>query len=216
LGNIFCIAKEICALHHCSMPVPELIILVIDESLERAALIESGLRDAGHSQVVILTQFNGLVRRIEEISPDVVVMDLGNPNRDFLEHMLRLSKAIRKPVAMFVDQSSEQAMFDAVEAGVSAYVVDGLRRDRVKPILDLAIVRFRAFEKIRQQRDDAVLALDERKSVDRAKGIIMQIQNLNEDEAYALLRNAAMQQGRKIGQIAEAIILSANLIQRKL
>ncbi len=191
------------------MPVAQLAILVIDESHERATLIERGLRDAGHNQVIIVSQLNGLVNRIEEISPDVIVMDLGNPNRDFLEHMFRISKAIQKPIAMFVDQSSEQSMFDAIEAGVSAYVVDGLKQERVKPILDLAIARFKAFEKIRLERDEAIQALDERKSVDRAKGVLMQAYAISESEAFVMLRKTAMQQGRKVAAIADAVVQSA-------
>ncbi len=192
-----------------------LTILIIDESPERALLIEAALQEAGHRHIRIVSILNGLVRQIEDIAPDVIIMDLGNPNRDFLEHMFRLSKAIQKPVAMFVDQSSEQAMLDAIEAGVSAYVVDGLKRERIKAILDLAIMRFRAFEKLRQERDDALQALDERKIIDRAKGIIMRQRKLDEAEAYELLRKAAMTQGRRIGQIADAIVQSDSILQEK-
>jgi two-component system, response regulator / RNA-binding antiterminator len=190
-------------------------ILIIDESPERAALIELALREAGHHSIQTISQIQGLARQIEEISPDVIIMDLGNPNRDFLEHMFRLSKAIQKPVAMFVDQSSEQAMLDAIEAGVSAYVVDGLKQERIKSILDLAIMRFRAFEKLRRERDDALLALDERKLIDRAKGIVMRQRSLDETAAFELLRNAAMSQGRRIGQVAAAIVQSESILQGK-
>jgi len=183
-----------------------LTILIIDESPERAQLINQALLESGHRQVEIISQLTGLARQIEDLAPDVIIMDLGNPNRDFLEHMFKLSKAIQKPVAMFVDQSSEQAMLDAVEAGVSAYVVDGLKRERVKPILDLAIMRFRAFHRLRQERDDAVMALDERRTIDRAKGILMRRDNIAEDEAYEALRKAAMTQGRRIGQISAAVV----------
>ena len=157
----------------------------------------------------------GWSAKSKSIAPDVIIMDLGNPNRDFLEHMFRLSKAIQKPVAMFVDQSSEQAMLDAIEAGVSAYVVDGLKQERIKSILDLAIMRFRAFDKLRQERDDALLALDERKLVDRAKGIVMRQRGLDEAAAFQLLRNAAMTQGRRIGQIADAIVQTEAILQGK-
>jgi two-component system, response regulator / RNA-binding antiterminator len=197
------------------MRAPDLIILVIDESVERAHLIDRALRDAGHHHVVVVSQFTALVRQIEEIAPDVIVMDLGNPNRDFLEHMFRVSKAVQKPVAMFVDQSSEESMLDAVEAGVSAYVVDGLKQERVKPILDLAIMRFRAFEKLRRERDDALQALDERKSIDRAKVIIMRSNGVDEGEAHAVLRKAAMNQGRRIGQIADAIVQTSNNLKTR-
>lgn len=190
------------------MPGSDLAILIIDESPQRALLIDAALRDAGHTHIHVVSQLNGLVRQIEGIAPDVIIMDLGNPNRDFLEHMFRLSKAIQKPVAMFVDQSSEQAMLDAIEAGVSAYVVDGLKRERIKSILDLAIMRFRAFDKLRQERDEALLALDERKLIDRAKGIVMRQRDLDEAAAYELLRNTAMTQGRRIGQVADAIVRS--------
>jgi two-component system, response regulator / RNA-binding antiterminator len=189
---------------------PELKILIVDDSAERTRLIEEGLRDAGQTAVTH-APFHGLVRVIEDLSPDIIVMDLGNPNRDFLEHMFSLSKAIQKPVAMFVDQSSEQAMLDAVEAGVSAYVVDGLRRDRVKPILDLAIARFRAFERIKQERDEARAALDARTTIDRAKRILMRSRSLSEEEAYALLRASAMKQSRSMADIATALIIANEL-----
>ena len=197
------------------MVAPVLTIVIIDESHERARLIEDALRDSGHSDVKTIHRLNGLVRQIEELAPDVIIMDLGNPNRDFLEHMFRLSKAIQKPVAMFVDQSSEQAMLEAIEAGVSAYVVDGLKRERIKSILDLAIMRFRAFEKLRQERDDALQALDERKIIDRAKGIVMKQRGVGEAEAYELLRKAAMAQGRRIGKVADAIVQSDAILQEK-
>jgi two-component system, response regulator / RNA-binding antiterminator len=190
------------------MPAAELKILVADDSPERAKLIEQGLTDAGHITVVS-APFNGLVRLIEEMSPDIIIMDLGNPNRDFLEHMFRLSKAVQKPIAMFVDQSSEQAMFDAVEAGVSAYVVDGLRRERVKAVMDLAIARFRAFERVKQERDEARAALDARNTIDRAKRILMRSKSLSEDAAYGLLRTTAMKQNRSMAEIADAVISAA-------
>jgi two-component system, response regulator / RNA-binding antiterminator len=129
--------------------------------------------------------------------------------------MFRLSKSLRKPIAMFVDQSSDEAMLNAVEAGVSAYVVDGLKRERVKPILDLAIARFRAFEKLRDERDEAVRALDERKLVERAKGILIQQQNLSEAESFEMMRNAAMAQGRTLAEIAKAVITAAQLKVRQ-
>jgi two-component system, response regulator / RNA-binding antiterminator len=188
-------------------------IAVIDENPDRALLIEAALTEAGHRHIHIVTQFAGLARQLEAIAPDVIIMDLGNPNRDFLEHMFRLSKAIQKPVAMFVDQSSEQAMLDAIEAGVSAYVVDGLKRERIKSILDLAIMRFRAFDKLRQERDDAMLALDERKLIDRARGIIMRQRHMDEAEAFNVLRSAAMTQGRRIGQVAAAVVQAEAILR---
>ena len=193
------------------MSPPELVVLIIDESIDRALLIEQALREAGHLNVKTIHQLKGVAREIEAHEPDVIVMDLGNPERDFLEHMFRLSKSLRKPIAMFVDQSSDEAMLNAVEAGVSAYVVDGLKRERVKPILDLAIARFRSFEKLRSERDDAVQALDDRKQIERAKGVLMQHQKISESEAFEMMRNAAMNQKRTLVDIASAIIMAAQI-----
>jgi response regulator NasT len=189
----------------------QLSIAVIDENLDRAALIDQGLREAGHTAVHVISSMKGVIARIAELSPDVIVMDLGTPNRDVLEHMFRLSRAVQKPVAMFVDRSDEQAMLDAIEAGVSAYIVDGLKKDRVKAILDLAILRFRAFERMRAERDSARQALDDRKLIDRAKGLIMTLKAVDEAQAYALLRETAMRQNRKLAEIAQAVILAAEL-----
>ncbi|GAB4577114.1 MAG: hypothetical protein Tsb0019_04580 [Roseibium sp.] len=120
-------------------------ILVIDDNRIRASIIEEGLRDAGHDRVMLVHQMDGLVRQIADLNPDVIVIDLENPNRDRLEHMFQVSRAVRRPIAMFVDRADSQSIEAAVDAGVSAYVVDGLKRERVKPILDTAISRFRTF-----------------------------------------------------------------------
>jgi two-component system, response regulator / RNA-binding antiterminator len=198
-------------LHHDQVSVPAIAILIVDESVDRALLIEQALREAGHNHVQTIHQLKGVAREIEVHAPDVIVMDLGNPNRDFLEHMFRLSKSLRKPIAMFVDQSSDEAMLNAVEAGVSAYVVDGLKRERVKPILDLAIARFRAFEKLRGERDDAVQALDDRKLIDRAKGLLTAQQNLTEAKAFEMMRSTAMQQNRTLVDLARAIVSAGEI-----
>jgi len=200
------------AWHNSRMQVGDVSVLIIDENRTRAAIIEDGLRGAGHQMVSVISDMKGVVRQIEDIAPDVIVMDLGIPNRDFLEHMFRVSKTSGKPVAMFVDRSDDEAMRAAVEAGVSAYVVDGLKKDRIKPILDLAILRFRAFEQLRAERDKALQALDERKNLDRAKGIIMQLRGVSEEQAYTLLRETAMNQGKRIADIAMAVIASAELL----
>ena len=195
------------------MSAPELSILVIDENRVRAAIIEDGLREAGHSRITIISEMVGLVRRIEEAAPDVIVIDLENPNRDMLEDLFRVSRAVRKPVAMFVDKSDTAMIAEAIAAGVSAYVVDGLRKERVKAILDLAISRFNAFERIREELETAKQALSDRKAIDRAKGILMKMKHIGEDEAYALLRQTAMRQNMRIAKVAEGIIATADLFK---
>ncbi len=190
----------------------DLCILVLDENNLRSSIIEAGLREAGHGRVHIVTQMQGLVRRIAEIEPDVIVIDLSNPNRDQLEHLLQMSRAVRKPVAMFVDQSDRDMMEQAIDAGVSAYVVDGLRQDRVKPILDMAIARFNAYSRLRAELEDTRQALEDRKTIDRAKALLMKKRGMSEDEAHHLLRRSAMQQCRRMGEVARALLASAELL----
>jgi response regulator NasT len=168
-----------------------LTILVIDENRIRASIIEAGLRDAGHERVTVIRDVSGIATRIAEIQPDVIFIDLENPNRDMLENMFQLSRAVKRPIAMFVDRSDTASIEAAVEAGVSAYIVDGLRKERVKPILQMAISR---------------------KLLDRAKGILMKSRGLSEAEAYALLRKTAMNQNRKLSDIAQSLVTAAGLL----
>lgn len=187
-------------------------ILVIDDNAIRASIIEAGLREAGHAQVRVITDIEDVAARIGQIAPDVVIIDLENPNRDVLEHFFALSRTIKRPIAMFVDKSDPAEIEAAVDAGVSAYVVDGLRKDRIKPILDMAIVRFRAFSRLRDELEAARSELQGRKVIDKAKGILMTSRGLTEDAAYALLRTTAMNQNRKIVEIAQAVVTAAELL----
>lgn len=188
-------------------------ILVIDENRLRASVIEAGLREAGYGNLTIVHDVIEIARRIVEIEPDVIMIDLENPNRDMLENMFQLSRAVQRPIAMFVDHSDSASIEAAVEAGVSAYVVDGLKQERVKPILDMAICRFNAFSRMARELEDARSELENRKLIDRAKGILMAMRGLSEPHAYALLRKTAMNQNRKISEIAEGLITAAGLLQ---
>ena len=187
-------------------------ILIIDENRLRASVIEAGLREAGYNDLTIVHDVAGIARRIAETEPDVVFIDLENPNRDMLESMFQLSRAVKRPIAMFVDRSDQAAIEAAVDAGVSAYVVDGLKRERVKPILDMAISRFNAFSRMTRELEEARSELENRKLIDRAKGILMSTRGLTEADAYALLRKTAMNQNRKISEIAESLITAAGLL----
>lgn len=187
-------------------------IVIVDDSGLRATVLQDGLREAGYSDIAIVPPSSGFVARIERMAPDVVLMDLGSPSRDSLEEMLTVSRALARPIAMFVDQSDDAMIGAAIDAGVSAYVVDGLRKERVKPIIDLAIRRFNAFATLRGELDEARSALAERKTVDKAKAILMETRNLPEPEAYALLRTTAMNQGRKLIDVAEALITASALL----
>jgi response regulator NasT len=195
------------------MPPRDLSILIIDENRIRAAIIEAGLREAGHERVTVLHEINEVARRIEAIAPDVVVIDLENPNRDRLEHFFSLSRALQRPIAMFVDRSDGAEIESAVAAGVSAYVVDGLRKERVKPILDMAISRFNAFARLRRELEDARSELEDRKVIEQAKGILMRTRGMDEAAAYSLLRKTAMNQNRKIADVAQSLITAAKLLE---
>ncbi len=187
-------------------------ILVIDDNKIRASIIEQGLHDAGHDKVILVHQMEGLVRQIADINPDVIVIDLENPNRDQLEHMFQVSRAVRRPIAMFVDKSDSHSIEAAVDAGVSAYIVDGLKRERVKSILDMAISRFRAFSRLTEELEEVRSELADRKTIDRAKGILMKSKGLSEQEAYDLLRRTAMNQSRKIIDVAQSLVIASGLL----
>lgn len=190
-------------------------IAIIDESKARAAVIEEGLRSSGEHEIFLITERLGLASRIEETKPDVILIDLGNPSRDMLEEYFAFSKAVARPIAMFVDQSDEEAIGRAVDAGVSAYVVDGLREERIKSVLDLAVRRFSAFSTLERELEEARTALSERQIIDRAKSLLMSSKGLGEPEAYALLRSHAMETNRKIVQVAEALVTAHDLMGGK-
>jgi response regulator NasT len=190
----------------------QLSILVIDENRIRASIIEAGLRDAGYRQITLIHDMTGIARRIADVQPDVIVISLENPNRDMLENMFQLSRAVKRPIAMFVDRSDQASIEAAVDAGVSAYVVDGLKQERVKPILDMAISRFNAFSRMARELEEARGELESRKLIDRAKGILMKSRGLSEEQAYALMRKTAMNQNRKIADIAQSLITAAGLL----
>jgi response regulator NasT len=187
-------------------------IAVVDESAARAAVIEEGLRDAGFSDITVLVERVGLARRLHDLSPDVVLMNLENPGRDVLEESFALSRALARPIAMFVDQSDEQSIAEAVDAGISAYIVDGMRKERIKPILELAVRRFNAFARLQTELHEAKSALAERRAVDRAKALLMKRRGIDEPAAYALLRKQAMDSGRRLVDVADALITAEALL----
>ncbi|RYX99208.1 MAG: ANTAR domain-containing protein [Bradyrhizobiaceae bacterium] len=188
-------------------------IVIVDESPIRAAILEEGLRESGYGDVHHIREMQNLLARVYALDPDVIVIDLENPSRDVLEQMFQVSRAVRRPVAMFVDQSDAESARASVEAGVSSYIVDGLKKERIKPILDLCISRFNAFSRLQDELERTKSALEERKIIDRAKGIVMKLKGLTEDEAYVLLRSTAMREKKKIGEIAQSIITAAELLK---
>ncbi|MBD8555215.1 ANTAR domain-containing response regulator [Rhizobium sp. CFBP 8762] len=190
----------------------DLTILVIDENAIRASIIEEGLSEAGHLNVKVIHEMQGVARLIETMDPDVIIIDIENPNRDMMEHMFQLTRMISRPIAMFVDRSDTAAIEAAVDAGVSAYVVDGLKKERVKPILDMAVSRFNAFSRLQRELAEARNALEERKVIERAKGILMKMRGLSEEQAFALLRQTAMNEKKKLADIAQSVVTAAGML----
>ena len=187
-------------------------IAVVEDDATRALLIAESLRTAGNVRVHVLTGRNDLAADIRERNPDIVLIDILNPSRDTLEALALASGPLERPVAMFVDRSDENLTRAAIEAGVSAYVVDGLRPERLKPILDAAMTRFNMFSRMRTELETTKRALEERKAIDRAKGMIMKARGIGEDEAYALMRKTAMDQGKRVADVAQALVTAAGLL----
>ncbi len=187
-------------------------VLLIDDDAVRAAVIEEGLREVGHDRVTVITDMRLLLRQIELADPDVILIDLENPNRDVLEQMFLVSRTVRRPVAMFVDLWVRASLEAAIDAGVSAYVVNGMRKERVKPVLDMAIRRFNVFHRLREELDRTKRQLEDRKVIERAKGILMKSRGLSEEQAHALLRKTAMNESRRVADVALSLVTAAKLL----
>lgn len=193
--------------------VSRLSIAVVEEDSERARMIVDGLREAGDHEITVIGDVSSLARRLTALAPDVVLIDLESPDRDVLDALTLATGPVERPVAMFVDRSDDALMRAAIEAGVSAYVVGGLSRERVLPVMQAAIARFHVVARLRAELAATKAALEERKLVDRAKGMLMKAKGISEEEAYSALRRTAMAQGRKVVDVAQALITAADLLK---
>jgi response regulator NasT len=187
-------------------------VAIIEESPARAAILEEGLRVGRIGRVTVVRETASLLRRLLDVDPDVVIIGLATPSREVLERMLEVVRAVARPVAMFVDRSDSAMIQAAVDAGVAAYIVDGLKKERVRPVVDVAISRFNAVARLNRELSEARSELAARKVIERAKGLLMQTRGLSEGEAYTALRRAAMSENRRIVEIAESIITAARLL----
>ena len=191
-------------------------VLVVDESDERAALLREALTAAGHEVAASLSSPLELLRAVETLQPDVIVIDTESPTRDVLEHVVMVSQSSPRPIVMFASDAGGEAIRDAVRAGVSAYVVDGMDSSRVSSIVEVACARFeeyqREFQRLKIELAEANLKLSERKRIERAKGLLMQSRGLSEDEAYHALRKLAMAKKQRLGDIAQQVIDTAELL----
>ncbi|MBO9447565.1 ANTAR domain-containing protein [Ruegeria sp. R14_0] len=189
-----------------------LTVVVVEQNQERAFAIVDALKESGDVDVFVIGSVSGLARKIATHSPDIVLIDVDNPSRDMLEELTVASGPMERPVAMFVSGAAGGLAKAAVEAGMSAYVVDGLKADRIKPVMDTAIARFQMLRQMRVELEETRRALEERKLIDRAKGLLMKAKGIQEDEAYALLRKTAMNQNRRVADVAEALVTASGLL----
>lgn len=187
-------------------------ILVIDESQQRAVEICTGLIQAGHQVAAVLPSAFELIERIEEIKPDIILIETESPSRDTLEHLGVMNREMPHPVVMFSQDSDSETIRSAVRAGVAAYVVDGFEIGRLKPVVDVAVARFEEHQALRQELADASRKLSERKTIEKAKGILMKSRGLDEDAAYAALRKLAMEKSQPLAKVADNVVEMAQLL----
>lgn len=187
-------------------------IVIVEQDRDQAGAIVDALRDACACDVFVLSDPSGLARQIAACSPDMVLIAVDNPTRDMMEELTLASGPLERPVAMFVSGNSDGLAESAIEAGVSAYVVDGLAPSRVKSVIDTAIARFSMVRQMREELAETRRALEERKVIDRAKGLLIKAKKIDEDTAYALLRKTAMDQGRRVADVAEALVTAARML----
>lgn len=187
-------------------------VLLFDESPERIAVLREGLERSGYEVVDAVASPLELLRAVDVVKPDVIIIDTESPSRDVLEHVVLITRDQPRPIVMFSSNDAPDTIREAVRAGVSAYVVDGLDAGRVKSIVEVAVARFDEHQRLRAQLADANLKLSERKLVERAKGILMKARGMDEDEAFQALRRMAMDRGKRLGEIAQQVIDMADLL----
>ena len=187
-------------------------VLLVDDDPERAAIVEPALRAAGYEVVTVVDTAAEMLAQVRARRPDVIIIDRDSPDRDTLEHVCMITRDDPRPIVMFTQDKNRTLMREALEAGVSAYVVDGLSVERVRPIVEVALARFEQWQALRRELDQAQTNLAERKVIERAKGIVMKQRRCSEDEAYALLRKLAMDRNQRLAHVAESVITMAELL----
>ncbi len=191
---------------------PRLKVLLVDDSPERTAILKSALEKARYDVAAVLESSFALMRAVEDNQPDIIIIDTESPSRDVLEHVVMVTRDQPRPIVMFSSDGGSESIRDAVRAGVSAYVVDGLEAARVQGIVEVAVARFDEYQKLVTELAEANLKLSERKLVDRAKGILMKSRGFTEDEAYHALRKLAMTRKKRMGDAAKMVIDMEDLI----
>ncbi len=188
-------------------------VLLVDDNAERAAAVTAGLEADGCAVVGVVPDHADIVAVVRGTRADVIVCDLDHASRDAIDSMGILHRDEPRPVVMFVDRTDPTSTAAAMEADVAAYVVEGLSPSRVRAVIDVAVMRFQAHQALRAQLAKARTELSERKVVERAKGLLMQTRRMSEEEAYRALRRLAMDQGKRLVDVAENVIAMEKLLK---
>ncbi|HBM24853.1 MAG: ANTAR domain-containing protein [Alcanivorax sp.] len=189
--------------------------MLVDDTPARAAMLEQALTDCGFQVICRMASAQGLMKQVAEHQPDVVIVDIESPDRDMLEHMTVLNQHLPKPVIMFAEQGDSNTIDRAIRAGVSAYVVDGLNPERVRSIVDVAVARFREFQALRNELQQTRTRLADRQVIDKAKALLIQHRQMDEDEAYHAMRKLAMDRSQKLVDVANDIVSVLGLLAPK-
>jgi response regulator NasT len=188
-------------------------VLVLDTDTERRKMLCQGLAEAGHEVVAPEACAVHLVQLVKELSPDIIIIDTDSPDRDTLEHICIVTRDDPRPIVMFAADADSDKIREAVKAGVNAYIVNGLAEERIQPILDVAIARFAQMQSLREELAAARSELEDRKSVDRAKAILMRSRKMSEPQAYEALRKLAMDSSQRIAEVARQVINLRELLE---
>ncbi len=186
-------------------------ILIIDDARDRALWLKASLELAEYVVVGALSWDEVDERSIQAAAADVIIVDANAPGRDTLEQISLMSRTLEKPVVVLRAQKDSRSIQAAMRAGVSAYVSHDVEGEDLSGIIQVAAARFAEHKRLRDELREVKDQLEERKLVDRAKGILIQRMGLDEAEAYRRMRSMAMNRGKRIAEIAEAIILSEEL-----
>lgn len=187
-------------------------VMIVDSDTERSRNLRGALTLAGYRVVAELREAIDLPDAVQGLEPHIVIVAADSPDRDTLEHISLTIRNAPRPVVMFTHERDSETIRAAVKAGVSAYVVDGLSTERIRPILEVACARFEAHQAMAERLADTQRQLAERKTVEKAKGLLMQRRGLTEDEAYRELRQLAMQTGKRLAEVAETLLAAAHLL----
>jgi len=187
-------------------------VMLVDACAERAEALARALADAGHSVAARIDDGHDLYAEVQRVAPDVVIIEVDSPDRDMLEGLQAISNERPRPMLVFTKDDDPDLIRSAVHAGVSAYVVDDLAPHRVQSVLNVAIARFEQFQSLQRELSAARCALEDRKIVERAKGILMKQRKLDEAQAYAAMRSMAMERNLKLVELARSVIAAAELL----